>query len=203
MSTKYRIGEQIVKALGQRGVGNISIQQAMLVASQIANANIRDYIWATRADGEITVPHSVLKEFVWPVSYDETRGKYYLSMTVRALDTLYGNMGIYTVYPKGKPEDSLIPLQSSYSFMFSGLDAHSLEGMDGYIPERDRIYLTGTGWQEGDEMSALIIPDCTSLQPDEEVPGFVEKEVDVITQAMQVLAPQLQMLNLENDGTPK
>jgi hypothetical protein len=203
MSTKYRIGEQIVKALGQRGVGVVTIQQAMLVASQIANKNIRDYIWALKSDGDITIPHSVLKEYTKGVVFDQTRDMWYVPLTVRTLDTLYGNMGVYSVYPKGRPADHIVPLSATFLGMYSGLGAYSLEGMLGYMPERDRIYLTGDTWTSDSEVSMLLIPDCTSLDPDDQMPGFVEMEADVLAQAIQILAPQLQTQNIENDNTKK
>jgi len=71
MATKYRMGEEVVKLFNQTVLGgNITVQEAMLVASQAANKYIREYIFSNKSAGEQTVPYSCLKEYIEPVVTD-------------------------------------------------------------------------------------------------------------------------------------
>jgi hypothetical protein len=85
--------------------------------------------------------------------------------------------------------------------MFKGLDAFQLEGKLGYIPEKDRIYLQGAEFESDFEVFVRLIPDTTSLEPDDNIPAPVDMEVNIIQLALQILATQMQVpRDNQNDG---
>ena len=85
--------------------------------------------------------------------------------------------------------------------MFKGLDSFQLEGKLGYIPEKDRIYIQGAEFEPDFEIFVRLIPDTTSLEPDDNIPAPVDMEMNIIQLALQILATQMQIpRDNQNDG---
>lgn len=204
MSKKYRIGEEVVKLFGQTvSGGKISIQEGMLYASQAANKYIRDLIFSNKKLGVETPPYSVLSDYEVEVLKDTVKNKFYAPLPVRALETLLNNMGVFQVTSCDEGE-LFVPLNKGFIGMFRGLDSYGLEGMLGYIPERDKLWMYGEDFEEGFKVNITLIPDCTSLEADEEIPLPTDAEYDVILMALQLAQVQMQTpQNLETDNTQK
>ena len=110
-------------------------------------------------------------------------------------------MGIYHVASTTDIDDLFVPLDAGFNSMFKGLDAFQLEGKLGYIPEKDRIYLQGAEFEADFEVFVRLIPDATSLEPDDNIPAPVGMEVNIIQLALQILATQMQVpRDNQNDG---
>lgn len=202
MATIYRLGEQLQKLYGQKVVGSkISRQEAILAASQATNKVLRDLIYANKSQGVETIPYECFREYVLPVKLDNLRNKWYATLPIRTLESLFNNMGIYHVAPAADIDDLMVPLDSGFNSMFRGLDAFYLEGKLGYIPQKDRIYLQGGDFNEDFEVYVRLIPDATSLQPDDQVPAPADLEIDIIQLALQLLSVQIQIpRDNQNDG---
>ena len=202
MATIYRIGEQIQKLYGQKVVGSkISRQEAILAASQATNKVLRDLIYTNKAQGIDTIPYECFREYVLPIQKDVLRNKWYAKLPIRTLESLLNNMGIYHVAPTTDIDDLFVPLDAGFNSMFKGLDAFQLEGKLGYIPEKDRIYLQGAEFESDFEVFVRLIPDATSLEPDDNIPAPVDMEVNIIQLALQILATQMQVpRDNQNDG---
>lgn len=202
MATIYRIGEQIQKLYGQKVVGSkISRQEAILAASQATNKVLRDLIYTNKAQGIDTIPYECFREYVLPIQKDALRNKWYAKLPIRTLESLLNNMGIYHVASTTDIDDLFVPLDAGFNSMFKGLDAFQLEGKLGYIPEKDRIYLQGAEFEADFEVFVRLIPDATSLEPDDNIPAPVDMEVNIIQLALQILATQMQVpRDNQNDG---
>jgi len=202
MATIYRIGEQIQKLYGQKVVGSkISRQEAILAASQATNKVLRDLIYTNKAQGIDTIPYECFREYVLPIQKDNLRNKWYAKLPIRTLESLLNNMGIYHVASTTDIDDLFVPLDAGFNSMFKGLDAFQLEGKLGYIPEKDRIYLQGAEFESDFEVFVRLIPDATSLEPDDNIPAPVDMEVNIIQLALQILATQMQVpRDNQNDG---
>jgi hypothetical protein len=202
MATIYRIGEQIQKLYGQKVVGSkISRQEAILAASQATNKVLRDLIYTNKAQGIDTIPYECFREYVLPIQKDVLRNKWYAKLPIRTLESLLNNMGIYHVASTTDIDDLFVPLDAGFNSMFKGLDAFQLEGKLGYIPEKDRIYLQGAEFESDFEVFVRLIPDATSLEPDDNIPAPVDMEVNIIQLALQILATQMQVpRDNQNDG---
>jgi hypothetical protein len=202
MATIYRIGEQIQKLYGQKVVGSkISRQEAILAASQATNKVLRDLIYANKAQGIDTIPYACFREYVLPVQKDTLRNKWYAKLPIRTLESLLNNMGIYHVASTTDIDDLFVPLDSGFNSMFKGLDSFQLEGKLGYIPEKDRIYIQGAEFEPDFEIFVRLIPDTTSLEPDDNIPAPVDMEMNIIQLALQILATQMQIpRDNQNDG---
>lgn len=202
MATIYRIGEQVQKLYGQKVVGSkISRQEAILAASQAINKVLRDLIYANKSQGVETIPYECFREYVLPTFDDPIRGKKYAKLPIRTLESLLNNMGVYHVAPAKDIDDLMIPLDVGFNSMFRGLDSFQLEGKLGYIPEKDRLYIQGADFEDGYEIFVRLIPDATSLEPDDDMPAPADMEVNIIQIALQILAPQMQSVDdNQNDG---
>jgi hypothetical protein len=202
MATIYRIGEQIQKLYGQKVVGSkISRQEAILAASQATNKVLRDLIYTNKSQGIDTIPYECFREYVLPIKKDVLRNKWYAKLPIRTLESLLNNMGIYHVASTTDIDDLFVPLDAGFNSMFKGLDAFQLEGKLGYIPEKDRIYLQGAEFESDFEVFVRLIPDATSLEPDDNIPAPVDMEVNIIQLALQILATQMQVpRDNQNDG---
>ena len=205
MATKYRMGEEVVKLFNQTVLGgNITVQEAMLVASQAANKYIREYIFANKSAGEQTVPYSCLKEYIEPVLTDGN-GKFYASLPVRTLEGLPNNGGIFQVSPANDESELIAPLNTGFFGMFKGLDSYQLEGRIGYIPKLDKIYLYGVDTiTDGYSLKIVVVPDSTALDAADEMPLPTDCEYDVITMAVQMAQTKMaSQPNIVTDNTPK
>lgn len=194
MATLYRIGENVLKTFGQNVVGGkITRQEAILAAAQASNKLVRDLIWRNKAEGNETIPYYCFKEYRLAVQLDNLRNRWYATLPVRTLESLYNNRGVYHVAPADDIDDTFIPLDAGFNSMFRGLDAFQLEGRLGYIPERDRIYIQGADFDEDYEIFVRLIPDATGLEPDDELPAPPELENDIIMLALQNLGVTMQV----------
>jgi len=202
MATIYRIGEQVQKLYGQKVVGSkITRQEAILAASQATNKILRELIWANKNQGIETIPYECFREYVLPVKKDKLRSKWYAILPIRTLESLHNNRGIYHVSPSTDIDDLMIPLDAGFIGMFRGMDAFYLEGKLGYIPERDRIYLHGAEFNEDYEIYVRLIPDATSLEPDDQVPAPADMEYEIIQLSLQLLNIQAQVReDIQTDG---
>ncbi len=205
MATKYRMGEEVVKLFNQTVLGgNITVQEAMLVASQAANKYIREYIFSNKSAGEQTVPYSCLKEYIEPVVTDGY-GKFYANLPVRTLEGLPNNGGIFQVSPANDESELIAPLNTGFFGMFKGLDSYQLEGRIGYIPKLDKIYLYGVDTiADGYSLKIVVVPDSTALDAADEMPLPTDCEYDVITMAVQMAQTKMASPpNLVTDNTPR
>ena len=194
MATIYKLGEQVQKLYGQKVVGSkISRQEAILATSQATNKVLRDLIYSNKSQGIETIPYQCFREYVLPVQLDTLRNKYYAVLPIRTLESLLNNMGIYHVAPATNIDELIVPLDSGFNSMFKGLDAFYLEGKLGYIPQKDRIYLQGGEFDSSYEVYVRLIPDATSLDPDDEVPAPADLEINIIQLALQTLSVQMQV----------
>ena len=197
--TKYRLGEQLLKLYGQTVTGGkVTITQAMLAVSQAANKYIRDTIYRLKSEGEEIVPYTFIRVYE---SQTEKKGNSIIAkLPIRTLDTLYNNFGIFQVTVCEEP---IIPLTQGFKVMYRGLESYGLEGMSGYIPRRDEIEFVGS-ITEGEKVELSLIPDCTMMQPDENIPLASDGEVEVLSIALQLLQPQMQIQqNIVNDNTER
>ena len=205
MATKYRMGEEVVKLFNQTVLGgNITVQEAMLVASQAANKYIREYIFSNKSTGEQTVPYSCLKEYIEPVVTDGY-GKFYANLPVRTLEGLPNNGGIFQVSPANDESELIAPLNTGFFGMFKGLDSYQLEGRIGYIPKLDKIYLYGVDTiADGYSLKIVVVPDSTALDAADEMPLPADCEYDVIAMAVQMAQTKMASPpNLVTDNTPR
>ena len=192
-ATIYRLGEDIVKSYAQRVQGGkITIQEAMLKGAQASNKYIRDLIWRNISMGEYTVPYGCLFEYTVGVEKDTTKGKWFATLPIRTLESLHNNMGIYYVAAATDIYTPIIPLATNFNALYRGLDAFGLETQLGYTPERDRIYIQGVDVDENFKVFMRLIPDSTTLNPDDPMPIPPDCEYEVIQMALQLLAPQIQ-----------
>ena len=194
MATLYKIGENIIKAFGQKVVGGkITRQEAILAGAQATNKLVRDLIWMNKSNGNETIPYYCFREYRLGIQKDSLRNRWYAKLPIRTLESLYNNRGIYHVAPAEDIDDLLVPLDAGFNSMFVGLDAFQLEGRLGYIPERDRIYIQGADFDEDFELFVRLIPDATSLEPDDESPAPPELEYDIVSLALQMLGVTMQL----------
>lgn len=192
-STILKLGEQVQKLYGQKVVGSkITRQEAMLATGQATNKLLRDLIWRNKSQGIETIPYECFREYYLGISYDQRKRKWYAVLPIRTLESLHNNAGIYHVAPASDVDELMIPLDSGFNSMFRGLDSFGLEGKLGYIPERDRIYIQGADFEADYEVFVRLIPDATSLEPDDYSPAPADMEFDVIQLALQLLGVQMQ-----------
>jgi len=192
-STIYRIGEQVQKLYGQKVVGSkITRQEAILATGQATNKVLRELIWRNKSEGIETIPYDCFREYYLNISFDTRKRKWYAVLPIRTLESLHNNAGIYHVAPGNCIDELMIPLDSGFNSMFRGLDSYGLEGQLGYIPERDRIYIQGADFDQDFELFVRLIPDATSLQPDDYMPAPADLEYEIIQLALQLLGVQMQ-----------
>jgi hypothetical protein len=206
MATKYRMGEEVVKLFNQTVLGgNITVQEAMLVASQASNKYVRDIILAGKMSGDQTVPFSCLVQYNVVVAQEASTNKYYLELPVRALEGIPDNGGVFQLTPAEDDSELIAPLNTGFTGMFKGLDSYYLEGRLGYIPRGRKLYLQGADYiPEGRTYTATIIPDATELEADADMPLPTDCEYDVITMAVELAKVKFSVQpNLVTDNTPK
>lgn len=198
----YRLGEQLQKLYGQKVVNSkITRQEALLVAAQATNRVLQQLIWQNKAMGIDTMPYGVFREYRLGVAKDTLRGKWYAQLPVRTLESLHNNMGIYHVAPADDIDDLMVPLDAGFNSMFKGLEAFQLEGKLGYIPERDRIYIQGAEFEADFELYVRLIPDSTSLEPDDLLPLPAALEFDALQIGLQLLGVQINTpQDVQNDN---
>lgn len=194
MATKYRMGEALLKLLSQNlQDSKVTMQEAMLFTSQAANKYIREMIWQNKAMGETTIPYYALKDYEIDTQLDESRDMLYAKLPIRTLDNVYQNMGIFQVVPCNDYSQAMIPLNKGFLAMYRNMPSYGIEGNLGFIPERDRIYIYGADPTENIKIVATLIPDCTALNPDEEMPLPTDAETDVLNLAISQLQITLQI----------
>jgi len=190
----FRLGEQVQRAVGQKAVNSkISRQEAMLLAGQACNKVLRDLIWRNKTEGIETVPYACFKEYTLGVEYDSLKDSWYAALPIRTLESLYNNRGIYHVAPADNPNEMMIPLDRGFLFMFKDLDSFGLEDNLGYIPERDRIYLHGATFDAEYEVFIRVVPDATSLAPDDAIPLPPELTLDALKLAIEIATAQISL----------
>mgnify|MGYP000125955672 CR=1 FL=1 len=194
---KRRFGEQLIKLLNSGHYvteSSLTLPQAMLFVAQARDKLARDSMLSRRGDYE---SFDIYAQFL--TTYTEKtrpmpngRKGVYLPLKYRPLNIL-NNEGIFEVFFTADETDNhnqLLPLPAGFNSMFRG--SSDLEGMAGYIPEKDKLIIVGYDTPDA-EITVKLIASSVDMDEYDMFPISGDMEYDVLRMALELAGVSKQM----------
>jgi hypothetical protein len=158
-----------------------------IVRDQVATIYLNQAIWGN----ELGLFGEFITSYQLEVKRDSERGVTYVELPVRVLDVAK-KYGVYQVFSRKDMANLFIPVSNSFNFMYGGSEASSLEGMNGYLFEGNKLIFT-VDQEEGQSVQGNLVVVSDDLDSFDEFPVAASIVPDIIKGTLELMSIEKQI----------